>query len=129
MKKLSTLLLTAFVAAFAVLPFFAGSNVSAAANAKDAICSGAGGSGADNCTINGQPSVNGTLKRVVNLIIRISAVAAVIMIIVGGFRYVTSGGDSGTVSSAKRTIAYAAIGLVIVGAAQMIVGFVLTDIL
>ena len=52
-------------------------------------------------------------------------IAAVIMIIWGGFRYVTSGGDSNKVSSAKNTIIYAVIGLIIVALAQFIVKFVL----
>lgn len=49
------------------------------------------------------------------------------MIIVGGFRYVISGGDSNGVSGAKNTIMYAIIGLVIVLFAQIIVKFVLTN--
>lgn len=50
---------------------------------------------------------------------------AVIMLIVGGLKYITSGGDSNKVSSAKNTIIYALIGLVIVALAQVIVHFVL----
>jgi hypothetical protein len=47
------------------------------------------------------------------------------MVIYGGFKYITSGGDSGKVTSAKNTIVYAAIGLVVVALAQFIVKFVL----
>ena len=50
---------------------------------------------------------------------------SVIMIIYGGFRYVTSGGNDASVSGAKNTIIYALIGLVIVALAQVIVHFVL----
>jgi len=49
----------------------------------------------------------------------------VIMIIVGGFRYITSGGESGNVSGAKNTLIYAIVGLVIVALAQIIVHYVL----
>ena len=45
------------------------------------------------------------------------------MIMVGGFKYITSGGDSGKISSAKATIIYALVGLVIVAMAQFIVRF------
>jgi hypothetical protein len=53
---------------------------------------------------------------------------AVIMIIVGGLKYITSGGDSNNVSSAKSTIIYAIIGLVVVALAQFIVQFVLNKV-
>jgi hypothetical protein len=50
------------------------------------------------------------------------------MIIVGGLKYITSGGDSGNVSGAKNTILYAIVGLVVVALAQIIVRFVLTRV-
>jgi hypothetical protein len=49
------------------------------------------------------------------------------MIIWGGFKYITSGGDSNNVSGAKNTIIYAIIGLVIVALAQLIVHFVISQ--
>jgi hypothetical protein len=52
-------------------------------------------------------------------------VVAVIMIIVGGLKYITSGGDSGNITSAKNTILYAIVGLIVVALAQIIVRFVL----
>ena len=55
----------------------------------------------------------------------IVGVVAVIMIIVGGLKYITSGGDSGNISGAKNTILYAVIGLIFVALAQVIVRFVL----
>lgn len=52
-------------------------------------------------------------------------VIAVIMIIYGGFKYITSSGDSNKVSTAKNTLIYAIVGLVIVALAQLIVHYVL----
>lgn len=52
---------------------------------------------------------------------------SIIMIIYGGFRYITSGGDSGKVGNAKNTLIYAIVGLVIVALAQLIVNFVITQ--
>ncbi len=46
------------------------------------------------------------------------------MIIIGGLKYITSAGESSNVTSAKNTIMYAIIGLVIVALAQFIVRFV-----
>ncbi|MBX4197631.1 pilin [Candidatus Saccharibacteria bacterium] len=54
-------------------------------------------------------------------------VIAVIMIIVGGFRYITSGGNPESTKSARNTILYAIIGLVVVALAQIIVRFVLSS--
>ena len=50
---------------------------------------------------------------------------SVIMILVGGFRYVTSGGKQESVTGAKNTILYALVGLVIVALSQIVVRFVL----
>lgn len=52
---------------------------------------------------------------------------SIIMIIYGGFRYITSGGDSGRVGNAKNTLIYAIIGLIVVALAQLIVNVVLTQ--
>ena len=76
---------------------------------------------------NGTKGINGLLKKVVNVISAVVGVVAVVMIIVGGFKYITSGGESGNVSGAKNTIIYAIIGLVIVALAQVIVHFVLNQ--
>ena len=70
-------------------------------------------------------SIDTTITHIVNLISVAVGIAAVIMIIVGGFRYITSGGKQESVTSAKNTIMYALIGLVIVALAQIIVKFVL----
>lgn len=64
-------------------------------------------------------------RRIVDVFSIIVGVVAVIFIIYGGFRYITSGGDSGSVSSAKNTLIYAIIGLIIVALAQFIVRVVL----
>ena len=66
--------------------------------------------------------------KIVNILSIVVGVVAVIMIIYGGFRYITSGGESGSVSGAKNTLIYAIVGLVIVALAQFIVHFVLDNI-
>ncbi len=70
-------------------------------------------------------SVNNIIRTVINIFSLVVGVVSVIMIIVGGLKYITSGGDSGNVSGAKNTILYAIVGLVIVALAQVIVRFVL----
>ena len=76
----------------------------------------------------GTEKVNSLITTIVNIFSIIVGIVSVIMIIYGGFRYVTSGGDSGNVSNAKNTIIYAIIGLVVVALAQFIVQFVLDKV-
>jgi biopolymer transport protein ExbB/TolQ len=49
----------------------------------------------------------------------------VIVIIVAGIRYTTSGGNSNSVAAAKNTLLYAVIGLVVAVFAYAIVNFVI----
>jgi len=72
--------------------------------------------------------INNIIHTIVNLLSAIVGVVAVIMIIVGGFRYITSGGNDTSVTSAKNTILYAIIGLVVVALAQLIVRFTLSKL-
>lgn len=70
--------------------------------------------------------VDNVVTQVINIVSLLVGVAAVIMIMVGGLRYVTSNGDSGQVGNAKNTILYAVVGLVVVALAQIIVRFVVS---
>lgn len=72
--------------------------------------------------------INNLIKTVVNVFSIVVGIVAVVMIILGGLRYITSGGDSGNVTNAKNTIIYAIIGLVVVALAQFIVQFVLNKV-
>lgn len=68
----------------------------------------------------------GVFKQVTNTILYIVGIIAVIMLIIGGIRYVVSGGDSKKVTDAKNTVLYAIIGLVIAFLAFAIVNFVIS---
>lgn len=81
------------------------------------------GTGCDTST--GTANLTSVATKVINIFSIIVGIVAVIMIIVGGFRYVTSGGASDKVGGAKNTLIYAIIGLIIVALAQAIVHFVL----
>lgn len=114
---------------------FALSPVSVYASIDTGICSGANldATNIDSCntvdtTANATSSVNKIIKTVINILSFVVGVVSVIMIIIGGLKYVTSGGDSNSISSAKNTILYALVGLVIVALAQVIVMFVLNRV-
>jgi hypothetical protein len=96
----------------------------------NSICQGVGlAGGSSTCDkTSAQSSVGNIVKTAINLISLAVGVIAVIMIIIGGLKYITSGGDSAQTSSAKNTILYAIIGLVIVALAQVIVRFVLANV-
>lgn len=67
-------------------------------------------------------------RTIVNTLLFIIGAISVIMIIFGGFKYVTSGGDSNGVTSAKNTILYAVIGLIVAVLAFAIIDFVLDSL-
>lgn len=75
----------------------------------------------------GQSAFSSVLKTLINTFSIVVGAVSVIMIIIGGFRYVISGGDSNSTKSAKDTILYAVIGLVVVLFAQVIVRFVISN--
>lgn len=74
----------------------------------------------------GEDGVVDAVQTVVNWLSWFVGIVSVIMIVVGGFKYITSGGASDKVTGAKNTIIYAIIGLVIVALAQFIVRFVVS---
>jgi len=115
-------LLVAAAAGFAVVPA-----TTHAETAKQAACAAI--NDGDGCDRRGAENrINTTVERVVNIFSVVVGMVAVIMIIVGGFKYITSGGDSSKITGAKNTILYAVIGLVVVALAQVIVQFVLSNV-
>ena len=122
MKRILTL---ALIMAMAVGVFSFGFSGEVLASSKDQVCQGVNtASGGTGCT-GGATDINRIITLVLNLMSVIIGIVAVVMIMVGGYKYITAGGDSGNVTSAKHTIVYALIGLVVVALAQFIVQFVL----
>lgn len=67
---------------------------------------------------------NGIFQTITNVLLFLIGAVSVIMLIIGGFRYVISNGDSSQVTAAKNTILYAVIGIIVALLAYAIVGFV-----
>ncbi len=99
--------------------------VSAALSSQEkAVCEGAGGAVlGQECALPGN-TVQGTLRAVSDILIFVIGAIAVIMIIIGGIRYATSAGDQAQITSAKNTILYSVIGLIIAFMAYGIARFV-----
>ena len=68
---------------------------------------------------------SGIITIVINIFTGVVAVVAVIMIVIAGFMYVTSGGDPQKTNTAKDTILFAIVGLAIAAVGQVIVLFIL----
>ena len=88
-------------------------------NAQEAI-KDAGGSGSS--------SLASVIESIVNILIFVVGAASVIMIVIGGIRYVLSGGDANATQGAKNTILYAIVGIIVAAVAYSIVNFVLNRI-
>jgi uncharacterized membrane protein len=128
MSRIKRILLTLVATLGLVVP------MAAVASAEDVNVNGGLACGANiefttgaNCDADGTGAgtkVDNLVKNVINILSLVVGIAAVVMIIIGGLRYVTSNGDSGQVGNAKNTILYAVVGLVVVALAQVIVRFV-----
>ena len=90
-------------------------------------------SGANAARGNDQPidlfGVGGTFSTITNVLLFIVGAIAVIMIVIGGLRYVTSGGNQNAVTAAKNTILYAIIGIIVAILAYAAINFVLGSLL
>lgn len=67
----------------------------------------------------------GVFSTITNVLLFILGAISVIMIIIGGLRYVISGGNSANVTAAKNTILYAIVGVIIALLSYAIINFVL----
>lgn len=70
---------------------------------------------------------SGVFSTITNVLLFLVGAISVLMIIIGGFRYVVSGGNSASVSAAKNTILYAVIGIIIAILAYAIINFVISS--
>ncbi len=66
-------------------------------------------------------TVNTLLIRIINIILSVSASFAILFIVIGGFRYITSAGNEEVAGKGRQTLVNAIIGLVIVILAYTIV--------
>lgn len=82
---------------------------------------GGGGCGSSGSGV----GINSIVGAVVNILSYVIGIAAIIIIIISGFKYITSSGDTNRISSAKTTLIYALVGLAIAVLAQVLVHFVI----
>lgn len=124
MKKiaagLAAIMATIGLAGAAALPAYAqGVDVWGSCNGQDnAVCRSAD---------NGDAASN-IAEDIIRILLWLIGIVAVIVIVIAGFRYVVSSGDSNKVQAAKNTILYAVIGLAVALLGQAIVILVSTNV-
>ena len=79
------------------------------------------------CGTGGNTAVTNVVAVIIRILSFIVGIAAIVMVLISGFKYVTSGGDASKISGAKTTLVYAIVGLVVVALAQAIVYFVVNS--
>ena len=68
----------------------------------------------------------GIFENVVNVALGLGGVILFIMLIVGGFKFITAGGDPKVIEGAKKTLTYAIAGIVLVALSFLILRFIST---
>ncbi|MFH1866949.1 MAG: pilin [Patescibacteria group bacterium] len=76
----------------------------------------------------GTPSPFSIIAAIIQIILSVVGVAALLIIIYGGFQWMTSSGNEEKISKAKKLIAGAAIGLVIILSSYIIVSFIYSSL-
>ena|ERR1700679_201070 len=108
-------------------------NVAAAPTSASASAACAGLNQLDDTTCgasgnnSGQAKVGSLASNIVNILSYAAGLIAIIMIIVSGIRFVTSGGDAGKVAGARTALVYALIGVAVAALAKLFVHFVLNQ--
>lgn len=69
-----------------------------------------------------------TIQNIVKIIVGFLGIITIIIILAGGFKWMTSGGNEEKIGEAKKLISAGVIGLVVVLAAYAIANFVITSL-
>ncbi len=127
-NKLKSILISTLMVAvmvFGVSIIYQTGNTEIAGAVNSEITSGMNATSAGTST---PTDANVVIKNVTNIMFFIIGAVSVIMLIYGGIRYTTSGGNTNSVTAAKNTVIYSIVGLVISILAYAIVNFVVTNI-
>lgn len=65
-------------------------------------------------------NLDSVFSNLVGVVLGLASITLFLMLLLGGFRYTTSGGDPKAVESAKKTLTYAIFGMVLVASAYLI---------
>ena len=128
-NKLKSILISTLMVAvmvFGVSIIYQTGNTEIAGAVNSEITSGMNATSAGTST---PTNANVVIKNVTNTMFFIIGAVSVIMLIYGGIRYTTSGGNANSVTAAKNTIMYSIIGLVVAILAFSVVQFVVNQVM
>lgn len=74
----------------------------------------------------GGGSIPVIIGRIIRSVLALSGVIALVMFVYGGLRWMTSGGSSEKIESAKKTLVWSVLGLIVIFASYALVNFVLS---
>ncbi len=100
-------------------------------NNPESVCQKAGTANSAVCSTNGSDPISGSggvLVKITRLIANIAGVVAILIMITGGIMYMLSNGEANKITTAKNTLIYAAVGLVIIALAQTLIVFVINRV-
>ena len=128
LQRLKTLAIAAVLNVSFVLGV--GASFAYAQNTTNLNCGAQGNLTGTNCSppTSADNTINKTIEQAIRIFQVVVGLISVFMVIFGGLKYITSGGESSGVTSAKNTILYAVIGRVVVALAEVIVQFVLNRV-
>ena len=98
-------------------------SIVSAADASDAVCGSLTEAG-ESCN-NSQSTIQKVIGFALTTLSWIAGIIAVLMLIISGVRFMTASGDPQSISSAKRGVIFALVGIVVVVLSQSIVRFVI----
>lgn len=131
-KRLTSLAIATFLF-FGVFGVLLNKNTNAALDPFSDACSGSAATqNSSVCNTDGSTNPvsgnDGIISKAINIFSFLTGAASVIMIIIGAIKYITAGGESSKVTSAKSTITYALIGVVVFLMSRAILTFVINKI-
>ena len=125
-------IISLFVISLFLVPFLMASPVGATADPANAFglgyVDGAQGTGNGNIVL-GNKDPREMVAQIINVVLTILGIVAVVIVLLGGFKWMTAGGNEDKVAEAKKLLGAGVIGLVIILAAWGIAAFVLNELM
>lgn len=130
MKKMTVMLFGGLLLAFGAVGSVSAANYDPLKPACDATQNNTQSAtcNSENTTSNPLTGTKGLLEKITNIVAIVAGFAAIIMIMIGGFRYITANGDAQSATNARKTVLAAVIGLIVIVAARSLIVFVLRRI-
>jgi hypothetical protein len=108
-----------------VMPAMVGAQI---ANPQDEDF-GLSNTGFQNVGIGKSTDLKGSIANIINIVLGFLGIVAVIIILAGGFKWMTAGGNEDKVAESRQMVIQGIIGLVVIFAAWAIASFVITNLL